>query len=183
MAGPVTWMGVCTMSTDFDKFAILDSFLDEVASYLPEIEANLDRLQQRPDDSEAIEETYRLTHTIGGSAAMMDFNALAHVAQGMESILGAALDHSTPLSPPSISLLRRSFGRLSRLLDQVRTGADGAQIVAEDDADRAASRGQANPRPAAANGQAFQPSSPFSSSLATDRASTTGGLSAATNGQ
>jgi chemotaxis protein histidine kinase CheA/CheY-like chemotaxis protein len=137
----VTRMGACSMSTDFDKFAILDSFLDEVASYLPEIEANLDRLQQRPGDQEAIEETFRRAHTIGGSAAMMEFSSLARVAQGMEEILGRALDSGAPLDAPSIALLRRSCGRLTRLMEQVRTGGDGTAIAAEDDADRAAARG------------------------------------------
>src|SRR5262249_53802667 len=129
------------MSEEFDKSTILESFLDEVNAYLPEIEANLDRLQQEPGNTEALEETYRRTHTIGGSAAMMDFVGLAHVAQGMEEILGEALDHGTPLPAASVSLLRRSQGRLARLTEAVRTGADNAPIVADDDADRAASRG------------------------------------------
>ncbi|HEV2238618.1 MAG TPA: Hpt domain-containing protein [Ktedonobacterales bacterium] len=129
------------MSTDFDKFAILESFLDEVGSYLPEIEAHLDRLQQRPGDRDAIEEAYRLAHTIAGSAAMMDFPDLAHVGQGMEAILGNALDGTPPLDAPTIGLLRRSQGRLSRLLANARTGAPGADIVKEDDDDRAAARG------------------------------------------
>jgi chemotaxis protein histidine kinase CheA len=132
------------MSTDFDKFAILESFLDEVTSYLPEIETHLDRLQQRPDDRESIEEAYRLTHTIAGSAAMMDFPELARVGQGMETLLGNALDGTPPLDAPAIGLLRRSHGRLARLLANARTGADGADIVREDDNDRAASRGSMN---------------------------------------
>jgi chemotaxis protein histidine kinase CheA/ActR/RegA family two-component response regulator len=129
------------MTEEFDKSTILESFLDEVNAYLPEIEANLDRLQQDPGNSEALEETYRRTHTIGGSAAMMDFSGLARVAQGMEELLGDALDRGTPLAASAIALLRRSHGRLVRLIEAVRTQADDAAIVAEDDADRAASRG------------------------------------------
>ena len=129
------------MSSNFDKFAILESFLDEVNSYLPEIQANLDRLQQRPDDIDTIEETYRRTHTIAGSAAMMEFAGLARVAQGMEDILGDALDNQSPVDAPTVALLRRSFARLSRLADNIRTGADDGSAVAEDDADRAAWRG------------------------------------------
>ena len=75
------------MSNTFDKLSVLDSFIEEVNSYLPEIEANLERLAQSPGDMEALEETYRRTHTIGGSASMMDFPGLAHVAHGMEDIL------------------------------------------------------------------------------------------------
>jgi chemotaxis protein histidine kinase CheA/ActR/RegA family two-component response regulator len=129
------------VTDNFDKSTILDSFLDEVTAYLPEIEANLDRLQQSPGDTEALEETYRRAHTIGGSAAMMDFPALARVAQGMEEILSAALDRGTPLTGATVALLRRSHGRLSRLVEHIRTGADDAPVVAEDDADRSAWRG------------------------------------------
>ena len=128
------------MSEEFDKSTILESFLDEVNAYLPEIEANLDRLQQDPGNTEALEETYRRTHTIGGSAAMMDFSGLARVAQGMEEQLGDALDQGIPLSGSTVALLRRSQGRLTRLIEAVRTGADDAPIVADDDADRSASR-------------------------------------------
>jgi chemotaxis protein histidine kinase CheA/ActR/RegA family two-component response regulator len=148
------------MATNFDKFAILDSFLDEVASYLPEIQAHLDRLQQRPDDRETIEETYRRTHTIAGSAAMMEFTGLSRVSQGMEDVLGDALDRHVPLDPPTVALLRRSLSRLEKLLEHVKSGADDGPLIAEDDADRAASRGVASgglptgPRPPA-NGQAF----------------------------
>ncbi|HEU5349407.1 MAG TPA: Hpt domain-containing protein, partial [Ktedonobacterales bacterium] len=129
------------MTDNFDKSTILDSFLDEVNAYLPEIEANLDRLQQSPGDTEALEETYRRAHTIGGSSAMMDFPALAHVAQGMEEILSDALDRNTPLTGATIALLRRSHGRLLRLLEHIRSGADDKPVVAEDDADRSAWRG------------------------------------------
>ena len=140
------------MSNNFDKFAILESFLDEVNSYLPEIQANLDRLQQRPNDIDTIEETYRRTHTIAGSAAMMEFAGLAHVAQGMEDILGDALDSQSPVDPPTVALLRRSFARLSRLVENIRTGADDGSAVAEDDADRSAWRGKSAAGPAPAHG-------------------------------
>jgi len=125
------------MSDDFDKSAILDSFLAEVNSYLPEIQTHLDRLQQQPDDATALEEAFRRAHTIAGSAAMMEYQGLAQVAQGMEDTLGDALDNQTPLDLATIGLLRRSFGRLSKLVVYVRTGEDEGPVVAEDVSDRA----------------------------------------------
>src|SRR5437868_1955356 len=131
------------MSNTFDKLPVLDSFIEEVNSYLPEIEANLNHLrtvqQSSPDlstsDMEALEETYRRTHTIGGSASMMDFPGLAHVAHGMEDILGDVLDGMTTLDLATIDLLRRSLGRMHRLLDGIRTGIDEDAVIEEDDAD------------------------------------------------
>ncbi|HZS78247.1 MAG TPA: response regulator [Ktedonobacteraceae bacterium] len=147
------------MSNTFDKLSVLDSFIEEVNSYLPEIEANLDKLAETPGDTEALEETYRRTHTIGGSASMMDFPGLAHVAQGMEDILGDVLDNLATLDPPTIGLLRRSLARLHRLVDGIQQGIDEEAVIAEDDADyvqyrtlmESANRGNSQPLEPVAN--------------------------------
>jgi chemotaxis protein histidine kinase CheA/ActR/RegA family two-component response regulator len=129
------YMGASSMSNTSDKLSILDSFIEEVNSYLPEIEANLERLAEAPGDMDALEETYRRTHTIGGSASMMDFPGLSHVAHGMEDILGDVLDGLATLDPPTIGLLQRSLGRLHRLLAGIQSGIDQEAIIAEDDED------------------------------------------------
>src|SRR6266480_613202 len=123
------------MSNTFDKLSVLDSFIEEVNSYLPEIEANLGRLVHIPDDTEALEETYRRVHTIGGSASMMDFPGLAHVAHGMEDILGDILDDLATLDQSTIGLLQRSLGRMHRLLYGIHNGIDEDAVIAEDDED------------------------------------------------
>src|SRR5579884_4169351 len=107
------------MSNTFDKLSVLDPFIEEVNSYLPEIKANLERLAQSARDMDALEETYRRTHTIGGSASMMDFSGLAHVAHGMEDILADALDGIVTLDELTIGLLQRSLERMQRLLDGI----------------------------------------------------------------
>ena len=123
------------MSNSFDKLSVLDSFIEEVNSYLPEIQANLERLAHTPDDMEALEETYRRAHTIGGSASMMDFPGLAHVAHGMEDILGDVMDDLAVLDPPTIGLLQRSLARMHRLLGGIHSGINEDAVIAEDDAD------------------------------------------------
>jgi chemotaxis protein histidine kinase CheA/ActR/RegA family two-component response regulator len=130
------------MSNTFDKLSVLDSFIEEVNSYLPEIEMNLQRLAQSPGDMEALEETYRRTHTIGGSASMMDFPGLAHVAHGMEDILGDILDEVTSLDTPTIELLKRSLSRMRVLLKGILEGVDENAVIAEDDADYVQYRSQ-----------------------------------------
>lgn len=125
------------MSNTFDKLSVLDSFIEEVNSYLPEIETNLERLTQSPGDMDALEETYRRTHTIGGSASMMDFPGLAHVAHGMEDVLADALDGLISLDEAALGLLRRSLGRLHQLLQGIRDGINEESVIAEDDADYA----------------------------------------------
>src|SRR5579864_1198879 len=125
------------MSNTFDKLSVLDSFIEEVNSYLPEIETNLGRLAQSSDDMDALDETYRRTHTIGGSASMMDFPGLSHVAHGMEDILGDVMDGVAELDQPTISILQRSLERMHRLVDGIHKGLDEDAVIAEDDADYA----------------------------------------------
>src|SRR5260221_1216378 len=123
------------MSNSFDKLSVLDSFIEEVNSYLPEIEANLGRLAHTPGDMEALEETYRRTHTIGGSASMMDFPGLARIAHGMEDILGDVMDDMSTLDSTTIGLLQRSLARMQRLVDGIRNGINEDAVITEDDAD------------------------------------------------
>ena len=123
------------MSNTFDKLSVLASFIEEVNSYLPEIETNLERLAHSSDDLEALEETYRRVHTIGGSASMMDFPGLSHVAHGMEDILGDVLEKITTLDAPTLEFLQRGLHRLHRLVDGIRGGVDENAVIAEDDAD------------------------------------------------
>src|SRR5436305_14727975 len=128
------------MSDTFDKLSVPDSFIEEVNSYLPEIESNLESLAQSPSRTmpgymDAIEETYRRTHTIGGSASMMDFPGLAHVAHGMEDILGDVLDGLASLDAPTLGLLQRSLVRMHQLVQGIRNGVDEDAVIAEDDAD------------------------------------------------
>ena len=129
------------MSNTFDKMSVLDSFIEEVNSYLPDIKTNLEHLAQLAQaaqstgDMDAIEEAYRRTHTIGGSASMMDFPGLAHIARGMEDILGDALENIIVLDLPTIELLQRSLARLDQLVVGIRGGIDENVLIAEDDAD------------------------------------------------
>ena len=130
------------MSNTFDKLSVLDSFIEEVNSYLPEIETNLGRLALSTDDMEALDESYRRAHTIGGSASMMDFPGLAHVAHGMEDILGDVLDNIAKIDPPTLGLLHRSLQRIHRLVDGIRSGIDEDAVIIEDDADYTQYRAQ-----------------------------------------
>src|SRR5579863_7737274 len=149
-----------SMSNTFDKLSVLDSFIEEVNSYLPEIEANLGRLAQSTDDMEALEESYRRAHTIGGSASMMDFPGLAHVAHGMEDILGDVLDNLATIDPPTLGLLHRSLERIHRLVDGIRKGIDENAVIAEDDADYTQYRAQIELATRATTDQGGAPASP-----------------------
>src|ERR1051326_6952847 len=66
---------------------------------------------------------------------MMDFPGLAHVAHGMEDILGDVLDGLASLDVPTLGLLQRSLARMHQLVQGIRNGIDEDAVIAEDDAD------------------------------------------------
>ncbi len=143
-----------------------DKFCEEVRSYLPEIEEDLWRLAQSPTNTnELVERMYRLAHTIGGSASMMGFSGLAHVAHGMEDILGDALDGLSTLNEPALGLLKRSLGRLRLLLKGIRNGVDEEAVIVADNADFARYRAlvETPARPSQMAGSQAQTTTPPSS--------------------
>lgn len=110
--------------------------IEEAKSYLPEIEANLRRLEQSPRDRDALETAYRLTHLIGSAASRRHFRGLASLAHGMEDLLGDMLDGRVMSDVPTIELLRRQLRRLARILWGMQAGInEEALILAADDAD------------------------------------------------
>ncbi len=128
------------MAGSFDRAAILESFLKELNAYVPEIEANLDRAQRQPQNTEALEEIYRRVHTIAGSAGMMELSGMAQIATAMETVVGDVLDGVTPLTDQIVGLLHRSVQRLRQLMELARVGADDSALVAQDKQDHAVSR-------------------------------------------
>lgn len=126
-----------------DAFPADDGFLAQVSRSLSEMEANLNRLEQEPEDFEALEEAFRRAHAINGSAAKMDFPGLSQMAHAMEDVLGDAYDRVIPLDEAALSLLRRSLFLASLLVELLKTGAgDDGRLVKENEADHAAFRQQ-----------------------------------------
>ena len=132
-----------SMVSVFDQFPMDDSFPDQVARYLSEMEVYLNRLERAPDDFEALEEAYRRAHTIGGSASTMGFPSLSMVTFAMEDLLGDVLDEVLHLDKAVLDLLRRSLGRSCLIVQMIKTGTgDAERIVVEDVADHLAFRQQ-----------------------------------------
>ncbi len=84
---------------------IVQSFLDdEVAEYLPQMRQYLLRLEAKPKDKEALEECYRLAHTIKGSGAMLDLQDISQEGQAIERTLLPIMEKSRLMTPLCLKL-------------------------------------------------------------------------------
>lgn len=118
------------------QFPADDGFLDEIAGLLPEIEANLNQLEQKPDDAQALEQAYRRVWRISETASMQDALGLSQVAHAMQDVLGDALEQGLSLDEEGLGLLRRSLERVRLIVERLKAGIrDVGHFVAEDEAD------------------------------------------------
>ncbi len=69
------------------KIEMIKDFIEEVGSYIPTLINGLESLKKEAGQSEALEESHRLVHTIKGASSLVGLNGLSHIAFQMEEYL------------------------------------------------------------------------------------------------
>ncbi len=69
------------------KMEMIKEFIEEVESYIPTLINGLASLKKEAQQSEALEESHRLVHTIKGASSLVGLNGLSHIAFRMEEYL------------------------------------------------------------------------------------------------
>ena len=69
------------------KIEMIKIFIEEVESYIPTLINGLESLKKGAAQSEALEESHRLVHTIKGASSLVGLNGLSHIAFQMEEYL------------------------------------------------------------------------------------------------
>lgn len=109
---------------DFDREKVITAFLAESEEALERIEQALVAAETTPDSPEAVEEMFRLAHTIKGNASALDFPSLAGFAHVLEDLLESVRKHDTALSQPVVSLMLEAVDALRALVPAAAIGND-----------------------------------------------------------
>jgi two-component system chemotaxis sensor kinase CheA len=72
---------------DFDREALLATFLDEAREMLALMEESLVTLEKHPASDDLLNEVFRAAHTLKGSAACVGFDAVVELAHRTEDVL------------------------------------------------------------------------------------------------
>jgi two-component system chemotaxis sensor kinase CheA len=119
------------MSTNddfFDRTEFVQYFRDETEEMLQTIDSDLLRLERHVDsgtiDIEIVNALFRGLHTIKGSAGMLDFKAVQHVAHKLENLFDLLRKERMPLTEGCITLL---FEGRDILTDLVHAAVEGGQ--------------------------------------------------------
>jgi len=130
------------------------AYLSESQDLLTSMEENLLRLEQDPDDADALNAVFRAAHTIKGGAGIIECDYIVEFTHVAENVLDAARDGRVRVDTELIGILLASGDHIARLLGfasdpDTRPDADS---LAEGEALSARLRAQAGGAPAAATG-------------------------------
>lgn len=93
-------------------------FKAECEEHLSALDSLLLKLEQTPQNTLVLQETFRRVHSIKGAARMVGYAGLESVAHSMETMLAGARDARKPLTP---SLIAALFEGADAMGDLVRT--------------------------------------------------------------
>jgi two-component system, chemotaxis family, sensor kinase CheA len=114
------------MQVDLNRFR--ETFFQESAEHLAEIEAGLLRLDQGSFDPELLNAIFRAAHSIKGASGMFGLDDVARFTHALESLLDRLRSGGIPVTGKLTDLLLRSTDVLRELL---ASSADGAPAPAQ----------------------------------------------------
>jgi len=97
---------------------VLAGFLDEARGYLPIILEKLEAFQADPEQSTAVKEAFRYSHTIKGTASMIELPGLSLIASYLEEVLEDFVTGKRKIG-------KQAFGWMYKLVAQIEAYLHG----------------------------------------------------------
>jgi two-component system chemotaxis sensor kinase CheA len=114
-----------------DNAEYLPMFLAEAREHLQELNLAVVKIEETPDDPEAVDAIFRIAHSFKGMSATMGFAGMAELTHAMEDVFELLKQRSGGLSRDAIDLLLASLDALEGAVDSV-DGTGEEQIDAAD---------------------------------------------------
>lgn len=98
---------------------ILREFLTEANESLSQLDAELVRLEQNPNDQELLGNIFRLVHTIKGTCGFLGLPRLEGIAHAGENVLGKLRDSDLEVTPEAVTLILECLDRVRLVLESL----------------------------------------------------------------
>lgn len=95
---------------------LLGEFLTETAEGLAELDLELVRLEQNPNDPDLISSIFRIVHTIKGTCGFLDLPRLETLAHAAENVLGKFRDRELEVTPQAVTVILQTLDQIKALL-------------------------------------------------------------------
>jgi two-component system chemotaxis sensor kinase CheA len=137
---------------DFDRDAVLTSFVAETQEGLDLMEQSLLAMESSSGGAELLDDIFRVAHTLKGNATSLVFDDLKEFAHAAEDLLDALREQNTEISGDVISLLLKAVDELRALVAMTTSSnprlTPDQQKLKKQIVDAAAGRSQKNATPA-----------------------------------
>jgi two-component system chemotaxis sensor kinase CheA len=133
---------------------LLTEFLTETVESLENLDVELVRLEQNPNDPELLSNIFRLVHTIKGTCGFIGLSRLESVAHAGENVLGNFRDGVQEVTPEAVSLILAALDRIKEIVatleeTEAEPEGDDSELIAQLDAMYRAGKTGSAPPPAA----------------------------------
>jgi two-component system, chemotaxis family, sensor kinase CheA len=103
---------------------MLDDFLEESQEHLDQLNLNLAKLEDSPEDDELINEIFRLIHTLKGTSSFIGLDQIKGLSHKMEDIFGAIRKKELTVTASLIDLMFEGLEVLTLLRDKIAAKDD-----------------------------------------------------------
>ena len=104
---------------DLDLAPAIESFLEEAADFVVQLEEDIMALEESPEDSELINSAFRAAHTIKGSGGLFGFDQLVKFTHVFESVLMLMRDGTLVLNKEIAETLLAGVDHLGQMLRHI----------------------------------------------------------------
>src|SRR5579864_6592328 len=107
---------------DFDRDAVLTSFVAETQEGLDLMEQSLLAMESSSGGAELLDDIFRVAHTLKGNATSLELDDLKGFAHATEDLLDVLREQNTEVSADVISLLLKAVDELRALVAATDSG-------------------------------------------------------------
>jgi two-component system chemotaxis sensor kinase CheA len=94
---------------------LLSEFLTETGEGLDQLDVELVRFEQEPNNAEMLNTIFRLVHTVKGTCGFLGLTRLAKLAHAAETLMGQYRD-GAPVTVEGVSVILSSIDRIKEIL-------------------------------------------------------------------
>ena len=99
---------------------LLNEFLTETSESLDVVDMELVKFEQEPNNSEILDNIFRLVHTIKGTCGFLGLPRLEALAHAAETLMGKFRD-GVPVTQEAVTLILGSLDRVKEILTELET--------------------------------------------------------------
>ncbi len=115
---------------------LIAEFLTETSKNLTDLDADLVKLEQNPNDKDLLSQIFRIIHTIKGTCGFLGLPRLEGVAHKGEDVLGLFRDGVLEVTPEYVTIIFESLDRIKYILSELEeTGSepegDDSELIAK----------------------------------------------------